>query len=39
MEELDGNYEAYDLKTWLDLPESTNWVEVLDPKVKAPAIS
>jgi len=32
MDESDGNYEAYDLKSWLDLPESSNWIEVLDPK-------
>ncbi|CAJ1958710.1 unnamed protein product [Cylindrotheca closterium] len=32
MDESEGNYEAYDLKTWLDLPESSNWIEVLDPK-------
>ncbi|KAL3940991.1 MAG: hypothetical protein SGBAC_004568 [Bacillariaceae sp.] len=32
MDESDGNYEAYDLKSWLHLPESSNWIEVLDPK-------
>jgi hypothetical protein len=35
MTEIDeSNYEKYDLKSWLDIPQSSNWIQALDPEVR-----
>eukprot|EP00980_Cylindrotheca_fusiformis_P028679 scaffold22635_cov134-Cylindrotheca_fusiformis.AAC.7 len=32
MEIDESNYGDYDLKTWLNFPQSSNWIQSLDPK-------
>jgi hypothetical protein len=30
----ESSYEKYDLKSWLDIPKSSNWIQALDPEVR-----